>query len=59
MPLAFASILGGMNTKIGTPPNIIISEMRAEYSGLGFNFFDFSYLDPLTFWYYSYYFSIL
>ena len=50
MPLAFASILGGMNTKIGTPPNIIISEMRAEYSGLGFNFFDFSYLGlPLTF----------
>ena len=28
MPLAFASILGGMNTKIGTPPNIIISEFR-------------------------------
>ena len=31
MPLAFASILGGMNTKIGTPPNIIIAEMRGEY----------------------------
>ena len=44
MPLAFASILGGMNTKIGTPPNIIISEMRVEYSGVGFNFFDFSYI---------------
>ena len=28
MPLAFASILGGMNTKIGTPQNIIISEFR-------------------------------
>ena len=27
MPLAFASILGGMNTKIGTPPNIIISKL--------------------------------
>ena len=26
MPLAFACILGGMNTLIGTPPNIIISE---------------------------------
>ena len=24
MPLAFASILGGMNTKIGTPPNICL-----------------------------------
>ena len=38
MPLAFASILGGMNTKIGTPPNIIISEIRGEYSNSNFNF---------------------
>ena len=44
MPLAFASILGGMNTKIGTPPNIIISEIRGEYSNSNFNFFDFSYV---------------
>ena len=29
MPLAFACILGGMNTAIGTPPNIIISEYKA------------------------------
>jgi len=28
MPLAFASILGGMITMIGTPPNIIISALR-------------------------------
>ncbi|PCJ67491.1 MAG: SLC13 family permease [Bacteroidetes bacterium] len=28
MPLAFASILGGMITMIGTPPNIIISTFR-------------------------------
>ena len=28
MPLAFASILGGMITMIGTPPNIIISSLR-------------------------------
>ncbi len=28
MPLAFASILGGMITMIGTPPNIIISNLR-------------------------------
>ncbi len=28
MPLAFASILGGMITMIGTPPNIIISTLR-------------------------------
>ena len=44
MPLAFASILGGMNTKIGTPPNIIISEIRGDYLNSDFNFFDFSYI---------------
>ena len=44
MPLAFSSILGGMNTKIGTPPNIIISEMRADYISSSYNFFDFSYI---------------
>ena len=31
MPLAFASILGGMATMIGTPPNIIISIFRKEH----------------------------
>ena len=30
MPLAFASILGGMVTMIGTPPNIIIATFRKE-----------------------------
>jgi len=30
MPIAFASILGGMITMIGTPPNIIISTFRYE-----------------------------
>ena len=30
MPIAFASILGGMITMIGTPPNIIISNLRKE-----------------------------
>jgi len=42
MPLAFASILGGMNTVIGTPPNIIIAQYRQEYTGATFSFFDFS-----------------
>jgi len=31
MPLAFASILGGMITMIGTPPNIIVSIFREEH----------------------------
>jgi len=44
MPLAFACILGGMNTLIGTPPNIIISDFLETETGTSFNFFDFSYV---------------
>jgi di/tricarboxylate transporter len=42
MPLSFASILGGMMTLIGTPPNIIIAAIRAETSGAAFGMFDFT-----------------
>ena len=42
MPLAFASLLGGMITLIGTPPNIIASNIRMEESGVPFNMFDFA-----------------
>lgn len=42
MPLAFGSILGGMTTMIGTPPNIIIATYRMETNGTGFGLFDFS-----------------
>lgn len=41
MPLAFASILGGMLTLIGTPPNILISAIRGEQLGESFAMFDF------------------
>jgi len=42
MPLAFGTILGGMTTLIGTPPNLIVSGIRAE-AGLGhFAIFDFA-----------------
>lgn len=41
MPLAFATILGGMTTLIGTPPNLIVSGFRAEYSS-SFGMFDFT-----------------
>lgn len=42
MPLAFGSILGGMTTLIGTPPNLIVSGYRAT-TGMGsFAMFDFS-----------------
>lgn len=39
MPLAFATILGGMTTLIGTPANLIISSVRARELGQGFDFF--------------------
>ena len=48
MPLAFGSLLGGLTTLIGTPPNIIISSYRAEIMGKslseggGFGMFDFA-----------------
>lgn len=42
MPLSFASILGGMITIIGTPPNIIISSYREQLYGTPFQMFDFS-----------------
>ena len=42
MPLSFASILGGLVTLIGTPPNIIIAGFRQEASGLPFTMFDFT-----------------
>ncbi len=42
MPMAFASMLGGMITLIGTPPNIIISSFR-DQAGLGdYEIFEFS-----------------
>jgi di/tricarboxylate transporter len=42
MPLSFASILGGMITLIGTPPNIVVAEYRKEVFGESFNMFDFA-----------------
>jgi len=42
MPLSFASILGGMITLIGTPPNIVIAEYRASILGEPYHMFDFA-----------------
>ncbi len=42
MPLSFASILGGMITLIGTPPNIIIGEFRGDALGEPYRMFDFA-----------------
>lgn len=42
MPLAFGSILGGMTTLIGTPPNLIVSSFRQGDGVNGFAMFDFT-----------------
>jgi di/tricarboxylate transporter len=42
MPIAFASLLGGMTTLIGTPPNIIIATFRGEEFGEPFGMFAFA-----------------
>ncbi|MCV0429778.1 MAG: SLC13 family permease, partial [Roseibium sp.] len=42
MPLSFATILGGMITLIGTPPNIVIAEYRSSALGTPFSMFDFA-----------------
>jgi di/tricarboxylate transporter len=42
MPLAFGSILGGMTTMIGTPPNLIVAGFRAETGVGSFGMFDFT-----------------
>jgi len=42
MPLSFATILGGLVTLIGTPPNIIIASFREQELGEAFKMFDFA-----------------
>lgn len=41
MPLSFGSILGGMTTLIGTPPNIVVAGFRGDDAG-PFGMFDFT-----------------
>lgn len=42
MPMAFASLLGGIVTLVGTSPNIIVSRVREEITGVPFKMFDFA-----------------
>ena len=42
LPLAFSSLLGGMTTLIGTPPNILVSNTLAEFGYQPFTLFDFA-----------------
>ncbi|MEM9795594.1 MAG: SLC13 family permease [Pseudomonadota bacterium] len=48
MPLSFATILGGMITLIGTPPNIIIAGIRRDQLGESFSMFDFAPVGGVT-----------
>ncbi|MEN2979309.1 SLC13 family permease [Tistrella bauzanensis] len=44
MPLAFATVLGGMVTLIGTPPNLIVSGFRDRAVGQPFGLLDFAWV---------------
>jgi di/tricarboxylate transporter len=42
LPLSFGSLLGGAMTLIGTPPNIIVSDLLREQGLTPFQFFDYT-----------------
>ena len=42
IPLSFGSLLGGATTLIGTPPNIVVSDLLHENGLIPFHFFDFT-----------------
>ncbi len=42
MPMAFASLLSGLLTLIGTPPNLMISNIREDFVGEPYSMFDFT-----------------
>ncbi len=42
MPMAFASLIGGVVTLVGTSPNILVSRVRSEIMGEPFRMFDFT-----------------
>lgn len=44
MPLSFATILGGMVTLIGTPPNLIVSTFRDDAGLAPYKMFDFAWV---------------
>ncbi|MFC7367740.1 SLC13 family permease [Vreelandella zhaodongensis] len=48
MPLAFGSLLGGLTTLIGTPPNIIISAYRGSVTGETFGMFSYTPVGALV-----------
>jgi di/tricarboxylate transporter len=42
MPMAFASLMGGLVTLVGTSPNILVSEVRENLTGESFGMFDYA-----------------
>ncbi len=42
MPMAFSALLGGLMTQVGTSPNIVVSQLRADLTGAPFTMFDFT-----------------
>ena len=42
MPMAFASMIGGIVTLVGTSPNILVSKVRMDTMGKPFGMFDFT-----------------
>lgn len=42
MPLSYGALLGGLMTLIGTPPNILVNDVLAEFGEPGFQFFDYT-----------------
>ena len=42
IPLSFGSLLGGSMTLIGTPPNIVVSDILNDHGFSPFRFFDFT-----------------
>ncbi|HLV43871.1 MAG TPA: SLC13 family permease, partial [Aggregatilineales bacterium] len=42
IPLAYGSLLGGLSTLIGTPPNLIVSDVLRDYGYQPFGFFTYT-----------------
>jgi di/tricarboxylate transporter len=49
LPLAYGSLLGGLTTLIGTPPNILVSEALRENGLAPFTLFDFTPIGLIVF----------
>lgn len=47
IPLAYASLLGGALTLIGTPPNLVVSDILRDNGYRPFQFFDFTIIGVL------------